>query len=236
LTVDRPAAPAVEVRDLRFRYRKNDAPVLDLPRFDVAPRERVFVRGASGSGKTTLLSLLAGVLVADAGMVRVAGHDWKALAPAARDRLRAERIGYVFQQFNLLPWLAVLDNVLLPCRFSSERARRAGATAAEREATALTLLARLGLDRTLAARDASTLSVGQQQRVAAARALVGRPELVIADEPTSALDEAARAAFMEVLLGAVAEAGSALVFVSHDARLAADFDRTVEIPSADRGP
>ncbi len=214
--------PAVVVRDLRFRYPGAAADTLRIDAFEVAAGERVFVRGPSGCGKTTLLSLLAGVLVASSGSVSLLGTDWRQLAPGRRDRRRADHVGYIFQQFNLLPYLSVLDNVLLPCRFSAARARRGSEAAAP-------LLARMGLDAALVRRDAGHLSVGQQQRVAAARALIGRPELVIADEPTSALDEPLRDSFMTLLLEACAEAGSALVFVSHDARLAARFDRQLDL-------
>ncbi|HSM23175.1 MAG TPA: ATP-binding cassette domain-containing protein, partial [Rubrivivax sp.] len=145
-----------------------------------------------------------------------------------RDAFRADHVGYVFQQFNLLPYLSVLDNVRLPCRFSRRRAARAPADAAEH------LLARVGLAEALWRRPAAQLSVGQQQRVAAARALIGAPELVIADEPTSALDTDLREAFMDLLLEACAGAGSTLVFVSHDDRLAARFDRRLELPAINR--
>jgi putative ABC transport system ATP-binding protein len=137
-------------------------------------------------------------------------------------------VGVVFQQFNLLPYLTVLDNVLLPCRFSALRASRCvGGPAAAAQA----LLQRSGLPAALWPRRADALSVGQQQRVAAARALIGGPELVIADEPTSALDAALRDDFMALLMDACAAAGSTLIFVSHDERLAARFD---EAPVAAR--
>ena len=194
----------------------------------LGPGERLFVRGASGSGKSTLLSLVAGVLVATAGRVEVLGRDWATLSASARDRHRADHVGYVFQQFNLLPYLSVMDNVLLPCRFSPRRAQRAQDPAR----VAIGLLERAGLGGELRQRAAAELSVGQQQRVAAARALLGDPELVIADEPTSAMDEELRDAFMDLLLESCARAGSALLFVSHDPRLAARFERVLELPAA----
>ena len=210
---------------VRFRWPRAAEDSLHVPRFTIARGERVFVRGPSGSGKSTLLSLMAGILVARAGSVRFMGHDWAAMSGARRDGYRADHIGYVFQQFNLLPYLSVIDNALLACRFSQLRAQRAGD--ARREAGRL--LERAGLPPTLWSRRATELSVGQQQRVAAVRALLGRPELVIADEPTSALDEALRDSFMQVLVQDCVEAGSALVFVSHDPRLASGFDRAVDI-------
>jgi putative ABC transport system ATP-binding protein len=215
----------VELSGVRFRWPRATADSLRVERFAIAPGERVFVRGPSGSGKSTLLSLVAGILVANEGAVRFMGRDWKALSGARRDGHRADHIGYVFQQFNLLPYLSMMDNALLACRFSALRAQRAGD--ARREAGRL--LERAGLGPELWNRRATDLSVGQQQRVAAVRALLGRPELVIADEPTSALDETLRDTFMQVLVEDCREAGSALVFVSHDPRLAEGFDRSVDI-------
>jgi putative ABC transport system ATP-binding protein len=217
--------PLVELRGVRYRWPRAGEDTLDVARVTLERGERVFVRGPSGSGKSTLLSLVAGILVASAGEVRFMGRDWASMSGARRDGFRADHIGYVFQQFNLLPYLSVMDNALLGCRFSALRAQRAGD--AKREAGRL--LERAGLPAPLWSRRATELSVGQQQRVAAVRALLGRPELVIADEPTSALDEALRDTFMQVLVADCVEAGSALVFVSHDPRLAAGFDRAVDI-------
>ena len=225
------SAAAVTLQDVRFRYDGATEDALRVDSFTVAPGEHVFVRGPSGCGKTTLLSLIAGVLVAGDGAVRLQGRDWADLSSSARDRLRADHIGYIFQQFNLLPYLSVLDNVLLPCRFSATRATRAGGSHGAVVAHAEALLAQMGMGREYAHRQASALSVGQQQRVAAARALIGQPELVVADEPTSALDEPVRESFMRVLLAACAQAHSALVFVSHDPRLALRFARQVDLPS-----
>jgi putative ABC transport system ATP-binding protein len=229
-------AQAVALQDVRFRYDGADEDALRVDAFTVDAGEHVFVRGPSGCGKTTLLSLIAGVLVASDGAVCLQGRDWADLSSSARDRLRADHIGYIFQQFNLLPYLSVLDNVLLPCRFSAIRAKRAGGGSGTVVARAEALLAQMGLGSEYAHRQAAALSVGQQQRVAAARALIGQPELVIADEPTSALDESVRESFMRVLLAACAEAHSALVFVSHDPRLAQRFARQVDLPSLNRAP
>jgi putative ABC transport system ATP-binding protein len=220
---------AVSLRSIRFRYPRAATDALAIDRFEVADGERVFVRGPSGSGKTTLLSILAGVLVPSSGTACLRGRDWKTLSVTRRDRVRVDEIGYIFQQFNLLGYLSVRENVLLPCRFSSTRRARAGGSAEEVSMAAERLLASMGLAASFGSRRASELSVGQQQRVAAARALIGQPGLVIADEPTSALDENARESFMTVLLDACAEAGSALVFVSHDARLAPLFTRQVDL-------
>ncbi len=220
--------PALAIHGLRYRWPGAADDTLHIDALVLAAGEHVFLRGPSGCGKSTLLSLCAGVLLPGAGSVTLLGQDWSTLAASARDRHRADHLGYIFQQFNLLPYLSVLDNVRLPLRFSTARARRAEADAAEQ------LLARTGLPRALWTQRADRLSVGQQQRVAAARALIGAPAMVIADEPTSALDEGLREAFMALLLDSCKAAGSALLFVSHDARLAERFHRVVDLPAINR--
>ena len=221
----------LDIRSLRFAWPGAGVDCVAIDALQVARGEAVFLHGPSGCGKSTLLSLLAGVLVPREGTVALAGQDWRALASARRDAFRADHVGYIFQQFNLLPYLSALDNVLLGCRFSRLRAGRAAALAGSAGAHARALLEHVGLSASFWQRGARELSVGQQQRVAAARALVGRPELVIADEPTSALDAALRDGFMALLLGECRAAGSTLVFVSHDERLAARFDRSVSLPA-----
>ncbi|MDP9932241.1 putative ABC transport system ATP-binding protein [Variovorax paradoxus] len=221
------------VEALRFAWPGMKAPCIDIEAFRITAGESVFLHGPSGCGKSTLLSLLAGVLVADEGRVTLLGHDWSQLSGAARDRSRVAHVGYIFQQFNLLPYLSVLDNVLLPCRFSQRRESQAARGGSSRE-QAEHLLDQMGLDPHLWKRQAMQLSVGQQQRVAAARALIGQPEVVIADEPTSALDEDRREAFLDVLLTACAVNHSALVFVSHDQRIAQRFARHVLLPEINR--
>jgi putative ABC transport system ATP-binding protein len=218
-------SPALELRDVAFRWPGGD-PVLAIDRFTVARGERVFVRGASGSGKSTLLALIGGVLTPQAGSVQVLGTDLAQLAAGARDRFRGEHVGFIFQMFNLIPYLTVLENVVLPARFSSGRLARVGADRLRAEAARL--LEALGLAApSLFDRPVTQLSIGQQQRVAAARALLGSPELIAADEPTSALDADARAGFLDLLMQECAAVGATLLFVSHDVTLAGRFDRTV---------
>lgn len=219
---------------LRFAWPGAPAPCIDIEHLEIEAGEAVFLHGPSGCGKSTLLSLLAGVLVAGAGRVTLLGQDWAALSGTARDRQRVAHVGYIFQQFNLLPYLSVLDNVLLPCRFSVRRREQAQREGASARAQAQQLLERMGLPAALWKRQALQLSVGQQQRVAAARALIGHPEVVIADEPTSALDEDRREAFLDVLVEACRTNRSALVFVSHDQRIAARFGRHLLLPEINR--
>jgi putative ABC transport system ATP-binding protein len=145
-----------------------------------------------------------------------------------------DHVGFIFQQFNLVPYLSTVQNVLLPCRFSKQRARRAIETHGSPHEAALHLLDAMGLGASLRKRKATELSVGQQQRVAAARALIGAPELLIADEPTSSLDADARAAFLDLLERQCDLFASTLLFVSHDRQLATSFDREVNLPAINR--
>ena len=224
----------VEVENLRFAWPRAGHDCLAIDRLHIAAGSTLFLYGPSGGGKSTLLALLAGVLVPQAGRVSLLGTDWSQLSGARRDALRADHVGYIFQQFNLLPYLNLLDNVLLPCRFSHARRERAARRNGGMRDEACSLLSRVGLPEALWRRRASELSVGQQQRVAAARALIGAPELVIADEPTSALDAPLREGFMDVLLGECRRAGSTLVFVSHDERLASRFDAQLSLAEINR--
>lgn len=186
--------------------------------------------GASGSGKSTLLNLVSGVLTAEHGSAKIDGADIQGLSSKMRDRLRAEKIGYIFQQFNLIPYLSAIENVLLSCRFSPARAAAAQQRHGSQRDSALSLLTgffpnqNLDFDRAVTA-----LSVGQQQRVAAARALIGAPSLVIADEPTSALDHDTKARFMELLVQESDRQNSTLLFVSHDPTLTNHFHRMIRI-------
>ncbi|HEX6735601.1 MAG TPA: ATP-binding cassette domain-containing protein [Azonexus sp.] len=222
------AVAAIRIDDLAFRWRRGGPLCVRLAQLTLAAGRSLFLHGPSGAGKTTLLNLIGGVLLPERGSVELLGQPLAGLSAAGRDAFRADHLGFVFQQFNLIPYLSVRDNVLLPCRFSRRRAERAGDPAA----AAARLLAALDLEPALAAVPAAELSVGQQQRVAAARALIGRPEILIADEPTSALDANRQAAFIDLLLDEARAAGSALVFVSHDQRLAGHFDATLELVAA----
>lgn len=218
----------VEIEALRFNWPGGEL-LLDVPHFSLNAGERLFVHGPSGSGKSTLLSLIAGIQLPVSGHVRLLGQDLGALSASARDRLRGQDMGIVFQQFNLIGYLSVLDNVLLPLGFSLDRLRRAETVGDNVRAAALDLLAALGLDEEIARRSPAALSVGQQQRVAVARALFGSPRLIVCDEPTSALDVDARNGFMDVLIDQCDASGAALIFVSHDRGLAARFPSEFEL-------
>lgn len=215
----------LECKGVEFRY-PNAESGLEIKHFELRAAESVFLTGPSGSGKTTFLNLCAGVLLPQKGSIELMGRSFSTLSESQRDRMRVDHIGFVFQQFNLLPYLSVLDNVLLPVQCSAKRRSKAASGPAARavDRAALDCLAALGL-ADLAAKKAAHLSVGQQQRVAVARALLGQPDLIIADEPSSALDEDNQRQFMRLLLEQCQNSGAALMMVSHDLRLAEFFQR-----------
>ncbi|MGF1864322.1 ABC transporter ATP-binding protein [Enterovibrio norvegicus] len=216
----------LKLENVRFRWEGQSDWQIDIPAFSVEQGEKVFLKGASGSGKSTLLSLIAGINLASSGNLQLCETELTALKGSQRDAFRADNIGYIFQQFNLLPYLSVLDNVLLPCRFSSLRKQRVSGDLAQE---AKRLLLALDLPETCLTKPVTALSIGQQQRVAAARALIGKPALLLADEPTSALDFDSRNAFIALLMKECEHAGSSLLFVSHDHTLESHFDRSVSL-------
>tara|TARA_B110000503_G_scaffold23365_2_gene36476 strand:+ start:205 stop:930 length:726 start_codon:yes stop_codon:yes gene_type:complete len=196
----------------------------------VKEHQHVFIRGASGSGKSTLLNIIGGIVTPQRGQVEIVGQDFCQLKELQRDRLRADHIGFIFQQFNLIPYLSILENVTLPCRFSKLRRANAIERSGSVEEEAVYLLSRLySKGRFSFHRTTSELSVGQQQRVAAARALIGQPQLIIADEPTSSLDYDAREAFMTLLFDEINQSGSTLLYVSHDPTHQHLFDSVVDM-------
>ncbi len=216
--------------DIRFRWPGREGFSLAIDAFHVRAAERLLLIGPSGSGKSTLLSLLCGIIIPDDGRISVLDADLATLDASVRDRFRVEHFGIIFQMFNLLPYLSVIDNVLLPLSFSGKRRRQAAEGTSSVDAEARRLLERLGLGAdVLASRSAARLSVGQQQRVAAARALIGRPEILVADEPTSALDRKHQRHFLELLFGEADAAGTTVIMVSHDETLAPEFDRVVDL-------
>lgn len=225
---------AIALHDISFTWPHQHAPALMLDRFEVQAYEQVFISGPSGSGKSTLLALIGGILRPQAGLVTIMGQPLGTLTDAQRDRFRVDHVGFIFQQFNLIPYLTILDNVLLPCRFSAYRRARALAQGPSLSAAAQSLLRSLDLTPALWTRAVTQLSIGQQQRVAAARALIGRPEIVVADEPTSALDSDRQQSFLDLIQHECEQAGASLILVSHDQRLAGRFDRRIALNDINR--
>jgi len=225
--------PVVELDQVTFRWPGQAADTVAIDELQLNEGEHLFVRGASGSGKTTLLNLLAGIHTPTTGEIRLLGTSLGSLSASGRDRFRADHVGVVFQQFNLLPYLSVLENVVISCSFSKRKQERAAAAGPIAD-TARRLLRSLSLGDELHTAPVAELSVGQQQRVAVARALIGGPEILIADEPTSALDADNRDRFLDLLFQEVAAQGCTLIFVSHDPQLAERFDKVIELVEQNR--
>jgi ABC-type lipoprotein export system ATPase subunit len=199
-------------------------PILDVDRFEVTAGEQVALEGQSGSGKTTLLNVIAGIMRPDSGKVLLDGVDLARLPEAARDRVRADRLGLVFQQFNLLPGFTAMENVLVAMTFSSARPDRSRAEA---------LLESVGLAHRLGHKPGA-LSVGEQQRVAVARALANRPKVILADEPTASIDPGHQQQVVDLLKRTCREQNVALVVVTHTPDVAEQFSRRVRIESFNR--
>jgi len=219
----------IRMSDVRFVWPGRDAFSLAVEAFSLPAAKRILLIGPSGSGKSTFLSLICGIVAPQTGKIDILGTDITKLAASARDGFRAEHFGIIFQIFNLLPYGTVIDNVLLPLSFAPMRRKRA-TTKGRAEDEAVRLLTCLGLEPHLTrGPSAANLSVGQQQRVAAARALIGSPEIIVADEPTSALDRNRQAAFLDLLFTQVSDAGATLIMVSHDETLAGRFDEVMRL-------
>ena len=220
---------ALSVTELNFRYPGYSNAVINISKMDVSIGDTVFLHGPSGSGKTTLLSLIGGLFSAQSGEISVMGKSLSGFSASQKDRFRAENIGFIFQVFNLVPYLSVIENVLLPCRFG--RGVSQGFSSSVDEAHHLIkTLGILGKLNTAV----TELSIGQQQRVAAARALIGSPGLIIADEPTSALDADARGSFLSALFDQAKRESSTVIFVSHDRGLASMFSRQIALSEINR--
>jgi putative ABC transport system ATP-binding protein len=210
----------IKLTDLTFYYQnQQNKPVINIAEWSVEKGESIFLHGPSGAGKSTLLNLLGGVLVPQQGEVEILGQNLSQLSAKQRDQFRAKHLGYVFQQFNLIPYLSAIDNIKLAAFFAKFNNQH----------SVEQMLDRLHIDSSLFHCPTSQLSLGQQQRVAIARALVNQPEVLIVDEPTSSLDAANSNAFIELLMQTVSETKTSLIFVSHDLSLAEHFSRIENI-------
>lgn len=220
---------SITLSDITYTWPGNKTPTLSIPHLEVQSGEHVFLHGPSGSGKSTLLSVIAGIISPQRGQVSVLNTQLSSLSTSQRDLFRADHIGFIFQQFNLIPYLSVIDNVLLPCQFSRQRRQHIQQSGLSLRDTATHLLTQLNLTAKYWQEDITKLSIGQQQRVAAARALIGSPDIIIADEPTSALDENNQQQFLDLLQSACKTVQTTLLFISHDMRIAPRFDRTIAL-------
>lgn len=212
----------VRLDSVEFGY---DQPLLRVNTFSMRVGEKLFLFGPSGSGKTTLLELISGVLKPQKGKISILGTELTELSTSEKDQFRADHLGPIFQTFNLIPYLSVIENILLPLQWSGVKRGRCLGDPQDEAKNYLKELGILGIENKKVAR----LSVGQQQRVAVARALMGRPELIVADEPTSALDHDHREKFLNLLFSLAKKNNTAILFVSHDRSIEHFFDRSLSV-------
>nr|BFD31916.1 ABC transporter ATP-binding protein [Pigmentibacter ruber] len=220
----------IDINNLLFSYHKNQK-VLDIPKLEIFEKDKIFLYGPSGCGKTTLLSILTGILAANEGSVKVLNHEFVGLKPSLRDQIRGTEMGYIFQLFNLIPYLTVLENIILPCKLNP--LRRKNKTLSEIKEKCIEIAKNLNIAQILS-KKATEISIGQQQRVAAARALLGDPKIIIADEPTSSLDEENRELFIQHLFEQCNTQNSSLIFVSHDINLKKLFSKQINLPELNK--
>lgn len=217
---------SIKLENIKFKYAGASSYTLDIPEFVLEKNKKTFLFGPSGCGKTTLLEMLSGVLVPESGVVSVCGSELQKMKSSQRDQYRAAKMGYIFQSFNLIPYLTVFENITLPLSLSTER--RQNIPSHDEMNIVLSMCEKLGLESNLN-KPVTELSVGQQQRVAAARALLGKPELILADEPTSALDYDHREKFIKLLFEMCDQNQTSILFVSHDRTLEKLFDQSVSL-------
>lgn len=217
---------AIEIKNLKYRYPQQNSDLISISDWQVEAGKKVFIQGPSGCGKSTLLEILSGIIEAksteESLKISVAGQKLTGLSQTQRDQFRAKKVGYIFQQFNLIPYLTVKENILLPLQFRKGESPEV----TEDSLDFKELVTHLGLS-SLLENKGSDLSVGQQQRVAAARALICRPQILLADEPTSALDQDHKEMFLKLLFSWCQKLGCTLIFVSHDRSLQSLFDQVV---------
>ena len=215
----------VKIESLRFQWSKNNNFKIFVPKLEVGRGKKVLFLGESGSGKTTLLSLICGFLEPLSGSISINDKIISNLTSTNKDAYRSDNIGIIFQQFNLLPYANVIDNIILPLYFSKQRSKKVE----NKINAAMTLCDQLRLPESILNQKASNLSVGQQQRVAVARALIGSPSIIVADEPTSSLDTEAQELFLDLMFDQISKNSSTLLMVSHDKSLTNYFDQVIDI-------
>ena len=215
----------VKIESLRFQWSKNNNFKIFVPKLEVGRGKKVLFLGESGSGKTTLLSLICGFLEPLSGSISINDKIISDLTSTNKDAYRSDNIGIIFQQFNLLPYANVIDNIILPLYFSKQRSKKVK----NKINAAMNLCDQLRLPESILNQKASNLSVGQQQRVAVARALIGSPSIIVADEPTSSLDTEAQELFLDLMFDQISKNSSTLLMVSHDKSLTNYFDQVIDI-------
>ena len=219
----------INLENIFFKYESDQNFSLNINQFTIKSGDHIFIEGPSGCGKTTFLNILTGLIKPLKGSLQVLGTDISSLSQGRADQFRAEHFGIIFQCFNLIPYLSVTENIILPCMFSKERRKKALSSADSLELSAQQLCNELNIERYLIEKPVDQLSIGQQQRVAIARALIGQPEIIIADEPTSALDNQNTQQFITMLLENCTKFNMSLLFVSHDVSLKSQFKHSFNL-------
>ncbi|MEK9727354.1 MAG: ATP-binding cassette domain-containing protein [Candidatus Margulisiibacteriota bacterium] len=219
----------IELKKIQFKYVNSQAFTLKINQFELKKNTQAFIEGPSGCGKTTFLNLLTGLIKPQQGNIHLLGTDITTLSQIECDRFRADHFGIIFQLFNLIPYLSVIENIILPCTFSNKKAKRALQNESSLTAEAYRLCNELDIDDTLIKKPIQELSIGQQQRVAIARAIIGQPDILIADEPTSALDNERRDQFIQLLLQEANKYNMNLLFVSHAMSIKSKFNTILNL-------
>ena len=207
-----------------LKYRYQDGKTIKFPEIEIERGQRVLISGVSGCGKTTLLSLIAGTLKLQDGDITFDKHEYSKMSSILLDKFRADHIGYIFQTLNLIPFLSVSENIALGIKFSSTRKSKVNDLSQE----VIRLITSLGLDKEILNTPIDHLSLGQQQRAAVARALLGMPDLILADEPTSALDNDTTKKFLREVMNTFDPSHQAIIMVSHDLSIASYFDTVID--------
>ena len=224
----------INIQDMHFSYPLDNSFSLSIDTLITKNNCRLIIDGPSGCGKTTFLNLITGLLKPNKGQINVLNTPIHTLSASQCDQFRADHFGIIFQQFNLIPYLTIIDNIILPCTFSKKRTQNVLTRSSSCKEEARRLCEELDIHDYLLQKPISHLSIGQQQRVAIARALIGQPDIIIADEPTSALDNERKDQFMTLLLDECNKYNTNLIFVSHDTSLKSKFDQTYSLNKASK--
>ena len=224
----------IQLKNVFFKYSDNDSYSLDIPAFSLNEGDQLFLEGPSGSGKSTFLNILAGLIHVHQGDINILNTAIKSLNQVQKDRFRADHFGIIFQSFNLIPYLSVLENISLPSIFSDLKKNRILSRVHSIEEEAKRLCDSLNINQHLQNTPVKKLSIGQQQRVAIARACFGSPEIIISDEASSALDPQNKVQFLSLLQSECKKNKSSLIFVSHDQTLKPSFDQHLHIQDLQR--
>lgn len=226
----------IQLKRVLFHYPETQSFSLNINYLNIQKQQRLFLEGPSGSGKSTLLNLVTGLIRPSSGEIKILGTDLSSFNQRSADLFRVDNFGIIFQMFNLIPYLSVIENIILPCTFSKKRKRKALSQSSSIEDEAIRLCKELDIYSSLQKKLVTQLSIGQQQRVAIARALIGQPEIIIADEPTSSLDQDRKNEFIKLLFKECDKYGATLIFVSHDHSLKPHFQTTILMDQFNRMP